>query len=131
MSFDWQEFASFSDQLCRDSDYRSEASFRAAASRYYYAAHWATRLLLESTLGMTFGREKVHAKVLDKCTYHVSRDMNRVGVRLKRLMDRRLHADYETEPEFRKREADEAGFDYLGLIGSLSSYEKTLTPPTT
>ena len=130
MPFDWRLFAAFSDQLRIDPNYRSEASFRAAASRYYYAAHWTVRLLLESTLAITFEHEKVHTKVLVKCLKHVSPDMQRAGERLKRLMKRRNDADYEAEPEFQKQACDSAGFDYLGLSGALDNYRRTLPPPS-
>jgi uncharacterized protein (UPF0332 family) len=129
MPFDWQQFASFSDRLCRDSNYQLEAAYRVAASRYYYAAHWAARQLLESALGITFATERVHKDVVDKCLFHVSPSMRKAGERLKRLMKRRNVADYEAEPEFQKQDCDSAGFEYLGLIGALGNYRRTLPPP--
>lgn len=130
MAFDWQEFALFADQIRNDPAYQREAGFRAAISRYYYAAHWATRLLLECDSGVQMDTDGIHSGVVRECLHHSNTDMRRVGERLKRLMRRRNRADYEAGTCFSRQDTDSAWLEYRSIVGALSSVQAK-APPTT
>lgn len=73
----------------------TEAHYRSAVSRAYYAVFWQARLVLEQSGDSVsaFG-ESSHNRVWDYLVADHTRDGVSIGERARVLKDRRIHADY-------------------------------------
>ncbi len=103
--FDWRHYLDFARTLVSSPE-GSEASYRAAASRAYYAAFHKSREVLESEMRATLGRERIHAEVIRQLKER-ERWLS-AGQNLERLWKHRQHADYNSERDFVLRQAQMA-----------------------
>lgn len=101
MAFAWDRYAKLAESLYQDADYEQHARYRAAASRFYYAAHWRVRMHLERSSNATFGSMSVHDAVVRTCRYSRDAALRVLGELLYRLKQKREHADYDASHEFR------------------------------
>lgn len=100
LAFSWIAYATLADALWDDDKYEREPRHRAAAGRYYYAAHWRVREFLEQNCSSRFGTVDVHTAVVDECRRSTSVALRTLGENLMRLKQKRLHADYDNYAGF-------------------------------
>jgi uncharacterized protein (UPF0332 family) len=105
MSLDWEEYLIFAENLIgiiegkitSDELSSQEVLLRNAISRAYYAAyHYALDYLLANT-DFQFTKYDSHIGVINAYTYSIYRDRKAISVRLRRMRDARVRADYEAD----------------------------------
>ena len=98
MSFRWNDFLELATQLSvrLPDDRLTEARFRSAISRAYYAAFCSCRQVLQQQSGTAFlHTENIHAMVRLQLKQSTDPDHQRMGALLHRLRRLRNQADYD------------------------------------
>lgn len=104
--FDWQDYLALAKNLCQNPLLPHEASWRAAASRAYYAALHKGREAVERRDNVEVNRDRVHAEVIRRLRERP--ETQPAGVTLDRLRGKRIHADYNSARPFPAGEAEMA-----------------------
>lgn len=102
--FDWQDYLALAKNLCRNPLLPHEASWRAAASRAYYAALHKSREVVERRDHVEVNRVTLHAEVIGRLKERPETEA--VGLSLDRLRSKRAHADYNSARPFPAGEAE-------------------------
>lgn len=118
MPFEWSDYAQLAEHLWNDDRFSPEARHRASASRFYYAAHWRVRTLLE-TKGSSFRSESIHKEVVDACLGSRVVAIRVIGEHMKRLRQKRTHADYDASTGFRDTDLGVARNAYRNIDSAL------------
>lgn len=120
--FDWYDYLTFSQKLV--STIKQEAAFRIATSRAYYAAYWKARQILVNN-GVDFPSKKSH----DFCWKSFTPVRNANGDSIRHLgfalRDRRVHADYQDNPQIEEKGATSDVQDAADLIEDLNNLTDT------
>lgn len=114
--FDWRDYLLLAQALMLEST-GSEAIYRAAASRAYYAAFHKSRE--EREIRAMFGRQGIHLAVI-----RALKERERwqsAGQDLERLWKYRLHADYDSDTDFAARHANIALELAVGVLSQIDS----------
>ena len=110
MSFDWENYLSFSKEILDTKGLKSsdETIARVAISRAYYACHWSGRLLLEAENKMEKGKNypQIHSEVIKRFNSYKNPDYSGIGKELKRLCDWRTKSDYRDKALITRKNAD-------------------------
>lgn len=116
--FDWQEFLTLAQNLV--AIIKTEASYRVATSRSYYAAYWRARHLLEEG-GANFPQKRSH----EFCWKSFGNIQNSDGEKIREmgfaLRDRRVEADYFDTPAMTERNAQNDVANAADLIHDLNN----------
>lgn len=91
MSFDWKEYLLLADALALT---KTEACFRAAISRAYYAGFCLARNRARQEGLIVGDKDNVHEKVEQHYSLSALETYQEIGLRLSRLRGRRNRADY-------------------------------------
>lgn len=119
MVFAWDSYAKLADDLWKDEHYEVHSRYRAAASRFYYAAHWQVKIHLECRLRTRFGITDVHSAVVTECRSSREPKLRVIGEKLLRLKEKRQHADYDAERDFRDVDIGTARRCYFDIDSAL------------
>ncbi len=101
--FDWHQYLDIANDLVEHPSAVVEAGARTAVSRAYYAAFHHSRVTLERELAEQFGSSNVHGKVIRGLRERSGGA--RLARELVRLLQKRVHADYDDEPAVSLKEA--------------------------
>ena len=118
MPFEWSDYAQLAETLWNDGRFTPEARRRASASRLYYAVHWRVRTLLEAR-GSSFGSGSIHKEVVDACLGSRDVAIRVIGEHIKRLRQKRTHADYDATTGFRDNDMGVARSAYRNIDSAL------------
>jgi hypothetical protein len=125
MPFDWSDFGRLAERLSEDGEYSMEARRRTAASRFYYAAYWAVRTVVERTSPRPSPtREEYrgsHERVILLCKDNPDARMRVIGEHLDRLHENRVSADYRSRVSFGANEVYVAKRLYGNISGALAA----------
>jgi uncharacterized protein (UPF0332 family) len=82
-----------------------EVDYRSAASRAYYSAFHACRMLLKNIPNLSGTIGTSHQKVIDELLSHSDKQISSLGNKLKMARDLRQKADYQLGSPFSRHEA--------------------------
>jgi uncharacterized protein (UPF0332 family) len=121
--FDWSEYASLGSKLASDASYASQARLRAAASRVYYAAHWAARARVEAQPYGPIPRAQKdkHREVIRRCEESGNPTLQYVATLLDRALEKRVKADYRADEVFKEVDFGVTNNSYARIVRQLAS----------